>query len=286
MSQSPTLRGSSPHTRGAPTSSHWPVTLSRIIPAYAGSTAPLVAGPLAPMGSSPHTRGARGAEGVDRAVGRIIPAYAGSTGSTAVSGSATWDHPRIRGEHEEARYMTRYNPGSSPHTRGALKDEPIAHHHSRIIPAYAGSTRRERRGVDRKADHPRIRGEHHETDTSRPYFLGSSPHTRGAQSSPADQNSSCGIIPAYAGSTGILPLTSRRPMDHPRIRGEHLRTTGSSPKEDGSSPHTRGAPPWRGSGPFGIRIIPAYAGSTNTWRTTPPSTPDHPRIRGEHPRST
>ena len=174
-------RGSSPHTRGAPTSSHWPVTLSRIIPAYAGSTAPLVAGPLAPMGSSPHTRGARGAEGVDRAVGRIIPAYAGSTGSTAVSGSATWDHPRIRGEHSHPTSKGLSSQGSSPHTRGAPSTCRFWRRRSRIIPAYAGSTGSTCSAGRWLADHPRIRGEHSGLVGGRAARWGSSPHTRGAR---------------------------------------------------------------------------------------------------------
>ena len=33
----------------------------------------------------------------------------------------------------------------------------------------------------------------------------------------------------------------------------------------------------------GIRIIPAYAGSTGLCNLGPEAGPDHPRIRGEHP---
>ena len=194
-------RGSSPHTRGAPTSSHWPVTLSRIIPAYAGSTAPLVAGPLAPMGSSPHTRGARGAEGVDRAVGRIIPAYAGSTGSTAVSGSATWDHPRIRGEHSHPTSKGLSSQGSSPHTRGAPSTCRFWRRRSRIIPAYAGSTGSTCSAGRWLADHPRIRGEHSGLVGGRAARWGSSPHTRGAPAGLPRGTRLWRIIPAYAGST-------------------------------------------------------------------------------------
>ena len=50
--------------------------------------------------------------------------------------------------------------------------------------------------------------------------------------------------------------------DHPRIRGEH--TCRSSPLETpgGSSPHTRGALTGLRGAADGVRIIPAYAGST------------------------
>ena len=93
--------------------------LSRIIPAYAGSTVagqghgvtgadhPRIRGEHVwilttdglPPGSSPHTRGAR--RRVRRlGAGRgIIPAYAGSTTSTPPACAKSPDHPRIRGEH-------------------------------------------------------------------------------------------------------------------------------------------------------------------------------------------
>ena len=255
-------RGSSPHTRGAPTSSHWPVTLSRIIPAYAGSTAPLVAGPLAPMGSSPHTRGARGAEGVDRAVGRIIPAYAGSTGSTAVSGSATWDHPRIRGEHSHPTSKGLSSQGSSPHTRGAPSTCRFWRRRSRIIPAYAGSTGSTCSAGRWLADHPRIRGEHRDAVAE---------CERGHR-----------IIPAYAGSTMCGRRTAGTSGDHPRIRGEHGLCDIGPAATPGSSPHTRGAPEDRRRSGRRPRIIPAYAGSTRRRRRDPRWPWDHPRIRGEH----
>ena len=111
--------GSSPHTRGARGRARvYPIS-SRIIPAYAGSTAlqpprarrrrdhPRIRGehrhnswtnPLA-RGSSPHTRGARARPAQELAIERIIPAYAGSTPSQALRIDPRGDHPRIRGEH-------------------------------------------------------------------------------------------------------------------------------------------------------------------------------------------
>ena len=92
--------------------------------------------------------------------------------------------------------------------------------------------------------------------------VGSSPHTRGARSS------------------GRSGRSGRR--DHPRIRGEHaLRATETGPLL-GSSPHTRGA---RRADPrqnSESRIIPAYAGSTDSGPTLVLAARDHPRIRGEH----
>ena len=56
-----------------------------------------------------------------------------------------------------------------------------------------------------------------------PIIVGSSPHTRGAPQIVQDRTTSIGIIPAYAGSTGTLPIANGGTGDHPRIRGEHVR---------------------------------------------------------------
>ena len=133
------------------------------------------------------------------------------------------------------------------------------------------------------AGDPRIRGEHESsTSRSRP-SPGSSPHTRGALGWFLADEDAIGIIPAYAGSTfrgsgGNVPYA-----DHPRIRGEHPAATRSTGRNSGSSPHTRGAPPSLSQWIAGLRIIPAYAGSTTPtdWRSN--ARADHPRIRGEHP---
>ena len=218
-------------------------------------------------GSSPHTRGARRADrgcGVD---GGIIPAYAGSTRGVWRSARGSWDHPRIRGEHEVAHREARRLRGSSPHTRGALIDFHGRYLLGRIIPAYAGSTgtcsagRRLGRWIipayagstsaaGRRArppaDHPRIRGEHHDRRCAVQRRRGSSPHTRGALEVP---------------DTVSILWT-----DHPRIRGEHVTSWGGPESGCGSSPHTRGAPTRQVKSAYDDRIIPAYAGSTSSSR--------------------
>ena len=92
-------RGSSPHTRGAPTGACDDRPRGGIIPAYAGSTRagsicpeitpdhPRIRGEhctqhpkyFAQLGSSPHTRGAPSHDDRHPHAARIIPAYAGST---------------------------------------------------------------------------------------------------------------------------------------------------------------------------------------------------------------
>ena len=91
--------------------------------------------------------------------------------------------------------------GSSPHTRGAPGKILLNVGKSRIIPAYAGSTRRDPRRRHPATDHPRIRGEHFTPLTQQQTVRGSSPHTRGALARLSRILEIQGIIPAYAGST-------------------------------------------------------------------------------------
>ena len=154
--------------------------ISRIIPAYAGSTPhapnrpvkasdhPRIRGEhqmnprtkTSMAGSSPHTRGApRSPVHPGRRRG-IIPAYAGSTPGRSSRADAWRDHPRIRGEHDGLPLAEWRRAGSSPHTRGA-----------RPGPRKSGAPLR---------DHPRIRGEHPSQRLDESTGAGSSPHTRGA----------------------------------------------------------------------------------------------------------
>ena len=131
-------------------------------------------------------------------------------------------------------------------------------------------------------DHPRIRGEHDvfSRDTDCPH--GSSPHTRGARCSSSGRDECVRIIPAYAGSTPSPPRRRPYRRDHPRIRGEHPSLNATVEACVGSSPHTRGAPERESCVIPRVRIIPAYAGSTHRLAPIWSSSPDHPRIRGEH----
>ena len=254
--------GSSPHTRGALARLRRVLEIQGIIPAYAGSTQMTAHNSGAAAGSSPHTRGAHRRRPARRHGDGIIPAYAGSTGERSGFRPTPRDHPRIRGEHLDRGRALRREVGSSPHTRGAPSPTPTRHATTRIIPAYAGSTRTPHCTAVHGPDHPRIRGEHSfRTSTDTP-GAGSSPHTRGALTLLQRTLTQRRIIPAYAGSTLRRASRISGTRDHPRIRGEH----------SGVMNITR-LSGW---------IIPAYAGSTPAgipWSS--PST-DHPRIRGEH----
>ena len=91
-----------------------------------------------------------------------------------------------------------------------------------------------------------------------------------------------GIIPADAGSTPDVDKRCRLCRDHPRGCGEHACCHGRRSHSRGSSPRMRGAPnsdiQERSIG----GIIPADAGSTDTYRPSHGHCKDHPRGCGEH----
>ena len=154
-----------------------------------------------PQGSSPRTRGALGRPLDLKSPEGIIPAYAGSTAALHVQPGQRRDHPRVRGEHRESLpHLERYW-GSSPRTRGALKDDPSTRQAVRIIPAYAGSTLKGDSANQAGEDHPRVRGEHSPPSSLNSPRWGSSPRTRGALRRAHVLPYLRGIIPAYAGST-------------------------------------------------------------------------------------
>ena len=184
----PGTAGSSPRMRGALVD----VLLKRhragIIPAYAGSTDPVIIGSelrgdhprvcgehafmdyctRGVRESSPRMRGAQhSVEQCPRQHG-LIPAYAGSTIPRRSGSRACRDHPRVCGEHFFCMYSSGESRGSSPRMRGARTDDSGNASPIGIIPAYAGSTGTVTDSLTTSGDHPRVCGEHHATRPSPP----------------------------------------------------------------------------------------------------------------------
>ena len=171
---------SSPLARGARVGRAVRLPRLRIIPACAGSTPP-PRPPRPPCGDHPRLSGehiwrrryygvgegssplARGALAIDPMRDYefgIIPACAGSTATGGRWGARSWDHPRLRGEHNSLLSWGKRVRGSSPLARGALGvllELGLAHG---IIPACAGSTYGVGEFEMQVRDHPRLRGEH------------------------------------------------------------------------------------------------------------------------------
>ena len=247
-SRGPSVRGSSPLTRGKPRYRRDFAARPGLIPAHAGKT-PSSASSLSlsrahprsrgenqrdrgvlrqQPGSSPLTRGKRpvGASAVPLA--GLIPAHAGKTRGQERATQWVRAHPRSRGENFHAVSAPASAMGSSPLTRGkpAQPDEradddgssPLTRgkpydrrHHapqSRLIPAHAGKTRD---GVLKSMSigaHPRSRGENRAPVAKWRDRGGSSPLTRGKRAMVMVLSVGEGLIPAHAGKTSC-PATRR-----------------------------------------------------------------------------
>ena len=176
-------------------------------------------------------------------------------------------HPRIRGEHGERLGDLGQLAGSSPHPRGALRQQHRRPPPGRLIPASAGSTVVGHSVRCGTWAHPRIRGEHVYLSVTSRMAPGSSPHPRGARRHDRRVLRRRRLIPASAGSTAPISPRPGCGRAHPRIRGEHPQRLGLLRIVPGSSPHPRGALQQRPISSHSGRLIPASAGSTIASRT-------------------
>ena len=215
--------GSSPLTRGKPTSCASVRALFGLIPAHAGKTAhnwtlsvELWAHPrsrgenlivtcarASAVGSSPLTRGKRDVVDCDAEPLGLIPAHAGKTVSPSSISSLLWAHPRSRGENSISCLSSAKFAGSSPLTRGKPATPESSVTSSGLIPAHAGKTNG---GVEPGlvlGAHPRSRGENICAPMRWPGTKGSSPLTRGKHQSSRIRRCRVGLIPAHAGKTVV-----------------------------------------------------------------------------------
>ena len=198
-SQVVTGQGSSPRMRGTPHLGRNPARRSRLIPTYAGNTLfyifppyseeahPHVCGehssatitsPLI-FGSSPRMRGTRRGRCGRGVLLRLIPTYAGNTRPGKPCPSPKTAHPHVCGEHERSDRSPNQYGGSSPRMRGTRPYILYTRLKFRLIPTYAGNTRREVVPMPRSAAHPHVCGEHYSEAGEAAPHLGSSPRMRG-----------------------------------------------------------------------------------------------------------
>ena len=158
--ESRSIPGSSPLTRGKPGVADEGQTDDGLIPAHAGKTPlPVVragwrrAHPrsrgenhrrhraaIEAGGSSPLTRGKHAPPGAWLSHDGLIPAHAGKTSHHDLSKVRTWAHPRSRGENCLRYGGQNHVPGSSPLTRGKPHLAPPGPRGPGLIPAHAGKT--------------------------------------------------------------------------------------------------------------------------------------------------
>ena len=172
----------------------------------------------------------------------IIPAYAGNTSAMQAPICWQWDHPRVCGEHHTNLAKTADRQGSSPRMRGTQAPCDFSGPSGGIIPAYAGNTRPLRERSVAIWDHPRVCGEHLSEQLTPFRNRGSSPRMRGTRIYRLHHGQVWGIIPAYAGNTGLLVCPCANGGDHPRVCGEHQKLSLCRHVLAGSSPRMRGTP--------------------------------------------
>ena len=179
-------QGSSPRVRGTQGRSRPRTPAGGIIPACAGNTAMIAISPpeiwdhprvcgehpalfcamFCTLGSSPRVRGTRDDAVVVLGHDGIIPACAGNTSAYRLVSSATWDHPRVCGEHLHDQWIAEKKPGSSPRVRGTRRVRILIGLRTGIIPACAGNTRGHSCRFLYMWDHPRVCGEHSTVPTT------------------------------------------------------------------------------------------------------------------------
>ena len=178
--------------------------------------------------------------------------------------------------------LSKLTSGSSPLSRGILRQWFFPLGCKRIIPALVGNTPSSRASGTSTQDHPRSRGEYWENFATGLGEMGSSPLSRGIRGGRRPGLGWWGIIPALAGNTGPLYARDGVATDHPRSRGEYSTRRGEVNPVLGSSPLSRGIR----EGGRGVRprerIIPALAGNTQPLVEQFRQYADHPRSRGEY----
>ena len=236
---------------------------------------------LAPLGSPPHARGKADMPRPGHQDAGITPACAGKRRSRNRKRAFGRDHPRMRGEKAEQPVYGKADPGSPPHARGKVYDEPKGCGFQGITPACAGKRSGQRRCTAGTWDHPRMRGEKTIKNGHCQASQGSPPHARGKVHVRMICACNTGITPACAGKSDCLSVLKERLRDHPRMRGEKCYPSCRAGYTGGSPPHARGKGDAIVDKSIWAGITPACAGKSNDLKFVDQTIRDHPRMRGE-----
>ena len=180
-------------------------------------------------------------------------------------------HPRSRGENNRDALRRKFQPGSSPLTRGKPGRRRVSRRGRRLIPAHAGKTPARGLPSQTRAAHPRSRGENRMSAPATCSRAGSSPLTRGKLVHAEHLPAGVRLIPAHAGKTGCPESRSICSRAHPRSRGENSGMVVVPMVTSGSSPLTRGKPIRCQPQVQKVRLIPAHAGKTSSTSTHSPA---------------
>ncbi len=151
-------------------------------------------------GSPPLARGTASSRISNAAVRRITPACAGNS-CTRLPEPPPWrDHPRLRGEQAHDSQGQGRSRGSPPLARGTEGRTGQQHNRAGITPACAGNSHRRLYNIERRRDHPRLRGEQMVFSGTIGSMVGSPPLARGTDLMDSKVISAIRITPACAGN--------------------------------------------------------------------------------------
>ncbi len=153
---------------------------------------------------------------------------------------------------------------------------------ARFIPAGAGNTVPRIISLSSSTVYPRWRGEHSASLMPIIGLGGLSPLARGTRRQRIVRLPLHRFIPAGAGNTSTLSITTDREPVYPRWRGEHPNGSALSYPQIGLSPLARGTLKVLKNIGFRTRFIPAGAGNTGKTNIGVRVVPVYPRWRGEH----
>ena len=274
-------RGSSPRGRGTRPSLLVRSERPRFIPAWAGNTIEIEAGPIdeavhprvggehtmatagamAGGGSSPRGRGTPVQHPAPLAARRFIPAWAGNASPARISMRSSPVHPRVGRERNGSQVGNWGVIGSSPRGRGTRAHRRQKTHGPRFIPAWAGNAQERGNAAIAPPVHPRVGGERSYFAIGGADVAGSSPRGRGTLHRHAKRVKHGRFIPAWAGNADA-PRTIAPPMPvHPRVGGERDVDLLGVSRIGGSSPRGRGTPKPHACCRLDQRFIPAWAGN-------------------------
>ena len=111
---------------------------------------------------------------------------------------------------------------------------------------------------------------------------GSSPRGRGKRGGELHPVDLVRLIPAWAGKTSKIRVSSRPEPAHPRVGGENMPHSRRYSSQAGSSPRGRGKPEQVAEFKILPRLIPAWAGKTAVVVLVAMMIWAHPRVGGEN----
>ncbi len=191
-------------------------------------------------------------------------------------------YPRWRGELFCALAFCWLSRGLSPLARGTLCRCQHCWRVIRFIPAGAGNTVPRIISLSSSTVYPRWRGEHSASLMPIIGLGGLSPLARGTRRQRIVRLPLHRFIPAGAGNTSTLSITTDREPVYPHWRGEHPNGSALSYPQIGLSPLARGTQSDAIDALIDARFIPAGAGNTEGAEEYRIQNAVYPRWRGEH----